>query len=176
MQRTVTRVALSALALLMVPIVAAQMIEDWHWGIGGFVFAYVLFFATGMAYALIARKMNAWAYKTAVAIALVAGFILGWSTMVHTSETENPVNLVYFGVLAIGAIGAALARLEARGMARAVFAMAAALVVVWFITQVLYTDPQAGPLWNVAVKHGGMVLVFAAAGLLFRRASLERSR
>lgn len=53
--------------------------------------------------------------------ALAAGLVLGWATMVHMPETENPLNLVYFGVLAVGAIGAGLARLEARGM-EAVFA------------------------------------------------------
>jgi lipoprotein signal peptidase len=175
MQNTVLRVALVALGLLMVPLVASRVVEGWNWGPGAFVFTYVLFFGTGMAYALIARKMNAWAYKAAVLLALVAGFVLGWATMVHMSETENPVNLVYFGVLAVGAVGAVLARLEARGMARALFAMAAALAVAWLITQVLSSDTPAGPVWNVGVMHGGFVALFAAAGLLFRRASLDGS-
>jgi hypothetical protein len=176
MQKTVLRVALVALGLLMVPLVASRVVEGWNWGPGAFVFTYVLFFGTGMAYALIARKMNAWAYKAAVGLALVAGFVLGWATMVHMSETENPVNLVYFGVLAVGAVGAGLARLEARGMARALFAMAAALAVAWVITQVLSSDTPAGPVWNVGVMHGGFVLLFAAAGLLFRHASLAGSK
>lgn len=175
MQKTVLRVALLALGLLMVPLVASRVVEGWNWGPGAFVFTYVLFFGTGMAYALIARHMSAWAYKAAVGLSLVAGFVLGWATMVHMSETENPVNLVYFGVLAVGAIGAALARLEARGMARALFAMAAALAVAWVITQVLMVDTPAGPVWNVGVMHGGFVLLFAGAGLLFRRASVQGS-
>ena len=174
--KTMLRVALGALAVLMVPLVASQFVEGWNWPAGTFVFVYVLFFGTGMAYALIARKMNAWAYKVAVGLALVAGFVLGWATMVHMSETENPVNLVYFGVLAVGAVGAGLARLEARGMARALFAMGAALAVAWVITQVLSSDTPAGPVWNIGVMHGGFVLLFAAAGLLFRHASLEGSK
>lgn len=129
-----------------------------------------------MAYALIARKMNAWAYKAAVGLSLVAGFVLGWSAMVHMSETENPVNMVYFGVLAVGAVGAGLARLEARGMARALFAMAAALAVAWVITQVLLPDTPAGPVWDIGVRHAGFVVIFAAAGLLFRQASLQGSK
>jgi len=157
----------------MVPLVASRLVEGWNWPPGAFVFTYVLFFATGMAYSLIAQKRNAWAYKAAVALALVAGFILGWATMVHMSETENPVNLVYFGVLAVGAVGAAIARLEARGMANALFAMAAALSLAWLITQVLTSDTPAGPVWNVGVMHGGFVLLFTASGLLFRRASLK---
>ncbi len=174
--KTMLRVALVALGLLMVPLAASRVVEGWNWGPGAFVFTYVLFFGTGMAYALIARKMNAWAYKAAVGLALLAGFVLGWATMVHMSETENPVNLVYFGVLAVGAAGAGLARLEARGMARALFAMAAALAVAWVITQVLSPDAPAGPVWNIGVIHGGFVLLFAAAGLLFRHASLNESK
>lgn len=176
MQRTVVRVALVALGLLMVPLVASRVVDGWNWGPGAFVFTYVLFFATGMAYALIARKMNLWAYKAAAGLALAAGFILGWAAMVHMSETENPLNLVYFGVLAVGAVGAGLARLEARGMARASFSMAAALAVAWVITQVLSSDTPAGPVWNIGVMHGGFVLLFAASGLLFRRASLEGAK
>jgi len=37
--KTMLRVALGALAALMVPLVASQFVEDWHWGAGGFVFA-----------------------------------------------------------------------------------------------------------------------------------------
>jgi hypothetical protein len=176
LQKTIQRVALAALALLMVPLVASRIVDGWNWPPKAFVLTYVLFFATGMAYALIARKMNAWSYKVAVAIALVAGFVLGWSTMVHMSETENPLNLVYFGVILVGAIGATIARLQARGLAHALFAMALALSVAWVITQVLNTDPPAGPFWNVAVKHGGLVLVFLTSGLLFRHASLAESK
>ena len=66
----------------MVPLVASQFVEDWHWGVGGFVRVYVLFFPTGMAYALIARRMGAWSYKAGVGLALVAGLPWGgrrWS-------------------------------------------------------------------------------------------------
>src|SRR4029077_12912084 len=90
--KTMLRVALGALAMLMVPLVASQVVEDWHWGVRGFVVVYVLFFATGMAYALIARKMGAWSYKAGVGVALVAGFALGWSNMVHVADSENPEN------------------------------------------------------------------------------------
>ncbi len=176
MQKTVLRVALVALALLMVPLVASRFVQGWNWPPQAFVLTYVLFFGTGMAYALIARTMSAWAYKAAVALALVAGFILGWATMVHTSETENPINLIYFGALAVGAVGASIARLKAAGMARALYATAAALAIAWLITQVLFSDTPAGPVWNTGIIHGGFVLVFAAAGLLFRHASLTPSK
>jgi len=59
LRKTILRVALVALGLLMVPLVASQVVDGWNWNPGTFVFAYVMFFGTGLAYALIARKMGA---------------------------------------------------------------------------------------------------------------------
>ena len=130
MGKTMLRVALGALVVLMAPLVASQVVKGWNWHAGSFVFVYVLFFGTGMAYALVARRMDSRAYKAAVAVALVAGFALGWSNMVQVADSGNPANLLYYSVLVVGGVGAWLARLEARGMARTLFAMAATLALI----------------------------------------------
>jgi len=171
MGRTMLRVALVALGLWMVPLVASQVVEGWNWPARTFVIVYVLFFATGMAYAVIARKMGAWSYKAGVGVALVAGFILGWSNMVHVADSENPANLVYYSVLAVGIVGACLARLKPRGLARTLFAMAVTLALIAVIL------PSGAPPYlarNMAIGHVVLVVLFAASGLLFRRASLAR--
>jgi hypothetical protein len=167
--KTMLRVALGALAALMVPLVASQVVEGWNWPARAFVFVYVLFFATGMVYAVIARKMGEWSYKAGLAAALVTGFALGWSNMVHVADSENPANLVYYSVLAVGAVGAWLARLEARGLARTLFAMAATLALIAVIL------PSGAPPYmarNMAIGHGVFVALFTTSGLLFRHASL----
>jgi hypothetical protein len=171
LSKTMLRVALVALGLLMAPLVASQVVEGWNWPAGAFVFVYLLFFATGMAYALIARKMGSWAYKAGVGVALVAGFALGWSNMVHVADSENPANLVYYTVLAVGVVGAWLARLEARGLALTLFAMAATLALIAVML------PSGAPPYlsrNMAIGHGVFVALFTASGLLFRHASLAR--
>jgi hypothetical protein len=170
MSKTILRVALGALGVLMVPIVASQMIEDWHWGMRGFVLAYVLFFGTGMAFALISRKMGAWTYKAGVGLALASGFMLGWGNMVHMTEKENPAFLVYFGVLVMGGVAAWIARLKARGMSEASFAMAAVLAAMAG-TQLLLSGAPAGADRNQAIGRGVCVAMFAVSGLLFRRAA-----
>lgn len=167
---TVTRVALVALGLLMVPLVASRIVEGWNWPPGAFVFTYVLFFLTGMAYALIARKMGAWTYKAGVGLALVAGFAMGWGTMVHTSESENPANLLYFGVLAVGAVGAWLVRLDPRGLARTMFVMAAVLAVLGSTLPRLSPGALPGPEGNQIVVLAVFAGLFAVAGMLFRHA------
>ena len=167
--KTMLRVALVALVLLMLPFVASRVVDGWNWSAGSFVIVYVLFFVTGMAYAVIARKMGAWSYKAGVGVALVAGFALGWSNMVHVADSENPANLVYYSVLAVGGVGACLARLEARGLARTLFAMAVTLALIALML------PSGAPPYlarNMAIGHGVFVALFTASGLLFRRASL----
>ena len=166
---TMLRVGLGALAALMVPLVASQLVPGWNWPAKAFVLVYVLFFATGMAFALIARKMGAWSYKAGVGVALAAGFALGWSNMVHVADSENPANLVYYSVLAVGVVGACLARLEARGLARTLFAMAAALAL---IAVMLPSGAPPDLARNMAIGHGVYVVLFTASGLLFRHASL----
>jgi hypothetical protein len=105
--KTMLRVALGALAVWMVPLLASQFFEDWHWGVGGFVRVYVLFFLTGMVMALVARRMGVWSYKAGVGLALVAGFALGWSTMVQVADSGHPERLWYHSVLVVGPLGRA---------------------------------------------------------------------
>jgi len=169
MGKTMLRVALVALGFLMVPLVASQVVAGWNWPAGAFVRVYVLFFVTGMAYALIARRMGAWAYKAGVGVALVTGFALGWSNMVQVADSGNPANLVYYAVLAVGAIGALLARLEARGLARTLFTMAATLAL---IAVMLPSGAPPDLARNMAIGHGVYVALFTASGLLFRHASV----
>ncbi|HTH46685.1 MAG TPA: hypothetical protein VMB21_04175 [Candidatus Limnocylindria bacterium] len=172
MGKTMLRVALGALAALMVPLVASRVVEGWHWGAGSFVFVYVLFFATGMAYALIARKMGAWTYKAGVGVALAAGFALGWSTMVQTADSGHPERLWYLSVLGVGFIGACLARLKAPGLAVTLFAMAATLAL---IAVMLPSGAPPDMAWRMAVGHGVYLVLFVASGLMFRHASLAES-
>ena len=167
--KTTLRVALGALAVWMVPLVASQFFEDWHWGVGGFIRVYVLFFLTGMVMALVARRMGVWSYKAGVGVALVAGFALGWSNMVQVADSGHPENLVYYSVLAVGIVGACLARLKARGLALTLFAMAATLAL---IAVILPSGAPPDMAQRMAIGHGVFVVLFVASGLMFRHASL----
>jgi hypothetical protein len=171
--KTMLHVALSALAVLMVPLVASQFVKDWNWGVGGFVVAYALFFLTGMAYAVVAKKMGALSYKVGVGVALAAGFALAWSNMVQVADSGHPENLVYYSVLAVGVVGACLARLKARGLALTLFAMAATLAL---IAVILPSGMSPDIARRMAIGHGVYVVLFLASGLLFRHASLATSK
>jgi peptidoglycan/LPS O-acetylase OafA/YrhL len=171
--KTMLRVALGALAVWMAPLIASQFVEDWHWGVGGFARAYVLFFLVGMAIALVARRMRVWSYKAGAGVALAAGFALAWSTMVQVADSGHPERLWYHSVLVVGAIGACLARLKASGLASTLFAMAATLAL---ITLILPSGAPPDLARRMAIGHGVFVVLFTASGFLFRHASVAGSK
>jgi hypothetical protein len=171
--KTVLRVALVALGLLLVPLVASRLVDGWNWSARGFVVVYLLFFGIGMAYAVIARRMGAWSYKAGVGVALVTGFALGWSNMVQVADSGHPENLVYYSVLAVGVVGVCLARLEARGLALTLFAMAATLAL---IAVMLPSGAPPDMARRMAIGHGVDVVLFIASGLMFRHASLAGAK
>jgi hypothetical protein len=173
MNKTMLRVALAALGLLMAPLVASRVVEGWNWDSWAFVRVYCLIFATGMVIALVARRMGAWTYKAGVGVALVTGFVLGWATMVQVADSGHPERLWYHSVLVVGVIGASLARLKAPGLAWTLFAMAATLAL---ISVILPSGAPPDMARRMAIGHGVQVVLFAAAGLLFRQASLAGAK
>jgi hypothetical protein len=166
--RAILRVALVSLGLLMIPLAASRVVDGWNWSAGAFVRVYLLFFAIGMLYLAIARRMGCWAYKAGVGMALFGGLALAWSTMVQTADSGHPERLWFLTVLVVGFIGAAVARLKARGLAITLFAMAALLAA---ISVALPSGAPPDIALRMAIGHGGFTALFTAAGLLFRRAS-----
>ena len=111
------------------------------------------------------------AYRSAAALALTAAFVIVWMSVaagLMGIEDDDPANLLYVGVLAIGSLGAVLARFEPRGMARALFGTALAQAVVGAIA--LGYPNTASPA-QIAVVHGLFVALFAGAAWLFRHAA-----
>ena len=80
------------------------------------------------------KIVNTSPYRLAVITALGTALLLPWviGAVGLIGVEGDPFDLIYGGVLAVGIIGAIVARLRPRGMARALFAtaLAQALVVV----------------------------------------------
>ena len=122
------RVALATALLLLVPLVAMQFTDEVRWDLADFVVAGALLFGAGLTYQLLARRTDNLAYRVAVAVAVLAALVLVWANLAVglIGSEDNPANLMYLGVLAVGIVGAVAARFQPRGMARALFAMASA--------------------------------------------------
>jgi hypothetical protein len=86
-----------------------------------------------------------------------------------TPRTDAP--LMYFGVLAVGVIGAILARLHPHGMARALFAMALAQTAVAAIALIAGLGLPWSPPAEILLLNGFFIALFAGSGWLFRRAA-----
>jgi len=171
--RSVGGVALATAFILLIPLLAAPA-----WTLFDFIFAGALIFGTGLTYVLVARKAGNFAYRAAVGVALAAAVILVWVTGavgIIGNEDDN-ANLMYVGVLAVGIIGAIIARFRSNGMARALFAtaLAQALVAVIALSFGLGSGSPPGVL-GILVLNGFFVALFVGSALLFRYAGRERT-
>lgn len=156
----------TAVALILLPLIAMRFTDEVAWTASDFVFAILLIGSIGIAYELVVRMTGNAAYRAAVAVALLTGFLIVWSNLAVgiIGDEDNPANLAFFGILAIAIAGAFVARLRAEGMARALFATAVAQLLVSAAALVARLDlPMA-----IAIFFVGMWLV---SGLLFRAAS-----
>ena len=157
----------------------------WNWPSFAFAFWGALLFGTGLTYELIARKGGTIAYRVAVGIACATGFVLVFINAAAGIIGDGPVNLMYLGVLAVGFVGALIARFQPRGMALALFATAVAQMLVPVIALVIWKagwqdlliDPNSPhpPFHPGIAPVFGLNAVFAmlwvVSALLFRRAS-----
>lgn len=125
-------------------------------------------------------KTSDTAYRSALGVALAAAFMLVWvngAVGIIGSENNN-ANQMYGGVLAVGIIGAVIARLGPRGMARTLFAMALAQalvpVIALIVGEPLVTSWGAAGVSGVFALNAFFVMLFVGSGLLFRHAARER--
>lgn len=146
--------------------------EGWAWSPGDFVVAWIAMTAVGFAYRLIARKSVNTAYRLATGIGLGAGFLLLWinGAVGLIGSEENPANLLYGGVLLVGAVGATLARLEPEGMARALGVTALAQFLVPVVALIVWRPDFSPGVAQVFILNFCFVLLFTWSALLFRSA------
>ncbi len=164
----------AAALLLLLPLFAMQFTDQVVWDIADFAFFAALLVGAGVTCELAARMTGNTAYRSAVGVALAAAFILVWvnGAVGIIGNEGNPANLMYFGVLAVGIIGALIARFQPHGMARAFFAtaLAQALVAVIALTAGL---GSTGPIWprDILVLTGFFAAMWLTSAWLFRKAA-----
>lgn len=159
----------TAACLLLLPLVAMQFTAEVNWdGTDFIVMGGLLFGACGL-YEFAARMSGSIAYRAASGIAIVTGVLLVWINLAVgiIGSEDNPANLVFFGVLAIGMLGAFVARLRPRGMALTLGAMAIAQVLAAVYAAVVGPDAKG------AVLSGFFAVVWLVSAQLFRLAARQ---
>lgn len=119
------------------------------------------------------------AYNVAAAVAAAGAFLLVWinGAVGIIGNEENEANLLFFGVLAVAAVGAVIARFRARGMAIVLYATAGAQVLVAAIAITMRLG-ASGPIWPRGIL--ALTLMFATlwlvSGWFFGRAARNEQR
>jgi hypothetical protein len=120
------------------------------------------------------------AYGIAVGIALVATFLLVWMNLAVglIGSENNPLNLLYGAVLAVGVIGAIVAHARPGGMARALLGMAATQAFVPMFALMISnlrvsSMPALLGVLGVLGVNAIFVMLFAGSAWLFRYAARE---
>ncbi len=166
-----------AALVLLLPGVAMRFTDEVAWSPADFAVFGAMILSAGLAFELAVRKTGNRMYRFATGVALAAAFVLVWLSLGVgiIGKDGDPANLMYFGVLGVGIIGALIGRFRPGGMSRALLAMAFAQIVVAGIA--LFGGlgrPWSGPL-ELSLLNGFFVVLFAGSGLLFHLARQGRS-
>ncbi len=166
----------TAAGLLLVPAVAMHLdAEGWDWSVFDFVLIGAMLAAACGTYKLAAWMSGNRAYRAAVGVAVVAAFLMAWISLAVgiIGPEDNPLNLMYVGVYAVGFIGALLARYRAHGMARTLLATAAVQVLVAAVATVAAFAGGYGwiEVLRQLVLNGFFVAMWLVSALLFRLAA-----
>jgi len=174
--RTAVWTAVAALVLL-VPLLAMSFTDEVNWDLADFVFAGVIVLGVAVAYELAARMTGNRAYRTAVGFALAAAVLLVWiNAAVGIIGTEgDPANMMYGAVLAVGVIGAIIARVRAEGMARTMFAAALAQALIAGIAVLAGMGYPESPPLEILGVNALFIALWLISAWLFRKAAREQA-
>lgn len=164
--------SLAALILLL-PLIARLFTDEVHWSPGDFLAAGLLLGGTGLLFELALRRSRDDAFRWGALVALATGLLLAWSNAAVgiVGAGANTANALYFAVLAIGLSGCWVAGFQAKGMAVALFATAAAQALVTGLAVLFNWGRSADPIAPLLGINAFFVVLWIGAALLFRRSA-----
>ena len=174
--RLAARPVLAAAVLLTVPLVAMQLTDEVAWDLADFAFMGALIVGTGVLFELAAVTTDSTAYRAGVGVALAAAFLLVWTigAVGVIGASGDRADLMYAGVLAVGVVGAVVARFRPRGMARAMVATALAQAAVAGIALTAGMVPAYNTAYEVLGINGFFAALWLVSAGLFRKAAREQ--
>jgi hypothetical protein len=163
-----------AVALILAPLVAMQAFPESgvNWTASDFLFAILMIGGVGLLFELGIRASRSWAYRGGIALGLAAGFLAIWINLAVgiVGNEDNPINLVFMGVVALGIAGALVARGEARLMVRAMVVPAVVQAAIGATVFVFNASAEPPGRVGLLILIEGFALLWLGSALLFRRA------
>ena len=148
-----------AVTLWLLPLLAMQFTNEVAWELSDFVIAAVLLGGAGLLLELTVRKSGSSAYRSGMVVAVLATLVLIWinGAVGIIGNENNPLNLMFGGVIVVGLVGALISKFKAPGMARAMVATAVsqALVAVIALVAGHFTFIVSGvfiALWLISAR------------------------
>ncbi len=117
-------------------------------------------------------------YRFATILALATAFILVWliGAVGVIGVAGDPFDLMYFGVLAVGLIGAIAARLQPHGMARALFTTAFAQALVAFVALIVGKHQSSvSSVPEILILNGFFIALFLGSARRFGTAARQET-
>ena len=157
-----------ATLLLLLPLAAMQFTQEVNWTPFDFAAAALMIGGVGVPFELTVRATRNNAYRGAVAIALAAAFLLVWINGAAgiIGDEDNPLNLLYVGVIAIAFGGAAWACFRPRGAGQAMALAAIANIAVGVVAVIAGRNDPPGVVGLIAL-NGFFVTLFLGSAWLF---------
>jgi hypothetical protein len=158
-----------AVLLLLAPLMAMQFTEEVQWTGSDFAIFGVMLAVPLGALELTVRAIKSMAYRAAVVVALGASFLMTWANLAVgiIGSENNPLNMLFFGVLAIGIAGAFIARFQPRGMA--------CVMVVAGVAQILVAVAALISGHVVVILTGFFVGAWFLSVWLFRKVAEDQT-
>ena len=119
---------------------------------------------------------NRAAYRFANGLAVTAACLLIWLSLGVgiIGKDGDSANMMYFGVIAVGIIGAIISRFRPMGMARTLLAMALAQALVALIALIAGLGlPWSGPA-EIIMLNGIFIGMFIGSAWLFKRTAANQ--
>lgn len=166
-----------ALLLLLPAAAMGLQVEGVAWGPEDFIIATILLVGTGLAIEALVRISDNTAYRLGAALGVLTTLFMIWSNLaVGIVGSENdPFNALYFLLIPLIGLGALIARLSARGMAK-VMALAAVFPVGMAIAALLL-GKHLQPMDSIVEVIGAnalFVTLYGVSALLFSKAAKQR--
>ncbi|MDQ3206949.1 MAG: hypothetical protein M3Q40_10705 [Pseudomonadota bacterium] len=160
----------AAALLLLLPAVAMRFTVEVNWTAGNFIVMGAMLASACGAYEILARMSSNTSYRAAVGVAIVTGFLTVWVNLAvgMLGSEDNPANLLFFGVLAVGLVGAIVAWFRPRGMAIAMAATALAQAGMAVYALV-------GGYADVVPHVGFFAIAWLLSAQLFRKGAREQA-
>jgi hypothetical protein len=127
---------------MLAPAIAGRLTDEMAWDSADFILVGVMLAAVCGVWELAMRKSRSWAYSAAAIVAVGTAFLLFAvnGAVGFIGDEDNPVNLLFFGVLTLGLGGAIIVRFAPGGMARTMAVTAGAQVAAAALAVLLFPD------------------------------------